>query len=185
MKPEHIPNLITAFRFLLVPPIAVLMLQGDYLSALILFFVAGMSDGLDGFLARHFNWRSDLGAMLDPLADKALMVTTYTVLGVQGELPWWVVALVVVRDLVIIGGAIAYHRLTRRLEMQPSVLSKFNTVVQIALVLLVLFSLSWHPIAYEVVLVMSLIIVLTTFASGAHYVWVWGHRAREANHRVE
>lgn len=179
MKPEHIPNLITVLRFLLVPPVAWLIIEGEYAWALLLFLLAGLSDGLDGFLARWFDWRTRLGAILDPLADKTLMITTYLLLGLQGQLPWWIAALVVVRDVVIIGGALAYQHVTRRLEMHPSVLSKFNTVVQVALVLLVLLNLSYYPIDANVVLGLSALMVITTFASGGHYVWVWSHRATE------
>lgn len=185
MKPEHIPNLITLMRFLLVPPVAVLIVEGHYGWALTLFLVAGVSDGIDGFLARHFDWRTRLGAILDPLADKTLMVTTYVLLGWQGHLPWWIAALVVARDVVIIGGAVAYLRVTRRLEMEPSVISKFNTVVQVLLVLLVLGSLALYRLDESYVWGLAGVMALTTLVSGAHYVWVWGHRAREASQRVE
>ena len=184
MKPEHIPNVITVLRFLLVPPVGLLIVQGDYAWALALFLIAGLSDGVDGFLARRFDWRSELGAVLDPLADKSLMITAYLLLGLQGHLPWWIAALVVARDVVIIAGAVAYHRVTRRLEMQPSVVSKFNTVVQIALVLLVLVHLAIYPVDERWIWGLAVLMVATTFVSGAHYVWVWGHRAREEGHRA-
>lgn len=179
MKPEQIPNLVTILRFLLVPPVAVLIVQGEYAWALLLFLIAGLSDGIDGFLARYFDWRTELGAVLDPLADKTLMITTYLLLGLQGHLPWWIAALVVVRDVVIIGGALAYRHVTHRLEMHPSVLSKFNTVVQVTLVLLVLLHLTWYPLDEGLILGLAALMVITTFASGGQYVWVWSRRARE------
>jgi len=179
VKTEQIPNLITILRFLLVPPVAVLIVQGEYAWALLLFLIAGLSDGIDGFLARYFAWRTELGAVLDPLADKTLMITTYLLLGLQGHLPWWIAALVVVRDVVIILGALLYHRVTRRLEMHPSALSKFNTVVQVALVLLVLLHLAWYPLDEGLVLGLAALMVVTTFASGVHYVLVWSRRATE------
>ncbi len=185
MKPENIPNLITILRFLLVPPVALCILQGAYGWALALFLIAGVSDGIDGFLARHFDWRSELGAILDPLADKTLMIATYVLLGWQGHLPWWIAALVVVRDLVIIGGALAYQLLTRRLEMEPSVISKFNTVVQVALAVLVLGGLALYPLDTRIVWGLAALMALTTLVSGIHYVWVWSHRAREVGQRAE
>ena len=95
MKPSDIPNLITVVRILLVVPVAWALLQQQYVIALVLFFVAGVSDGLDGFLAKQFNWTSRLGAILDPLADKALLVTCYAALAWVGLLPVWLLVLVV------------------------------------------------------------------------------------------
>ena len=93
MKWRDLPNLISVFRIVLVVPIEYLLLQQHYVSAMILFFLAGISDGLDGFLAKRFNWTSRLGSVLDPLADKLLLVCTYLVLGWLGHLPWWLAAM--------------------------------------------------------------------------------------------
>ena len=181
MNGRHIPNVITVFRLLLVPPVAYLILQRDYTTALVLFAIAGASDGLDGFLAKRYRWTSRLGGLLDPLADKLLMVSTYLCLGWQGLIPPWLVAAVLLRDVVIVSGALAYHFRVEKVQAEPSVISKLNTVVQILLVLAVMFAHTpWTPppsfapaLAFLVYAVLA-----TTVLSGAHYVWTWAHRAQ-------
>ncbi|MCW8839927.1 MAG: CDP-alcohol phosphatidyltransferase family protein, partial [Gammaproteobacteria bacterium] len=133
MKPRHIPNLISVLRIMLVVPIMVLLARGEYLLVLMLFVVAGLSDSLDGYLARRFDWRSQLGALLDPLGDKFLLVGVYLVLGWNGLLPGWLVGLVILRDVVIVSGALAYRRLCGELTMEPTLISKANTLLQIVL----------------------------------------------------
>ena len=100
MKPSDIPNIITVFRFLLVPPVVVLLLQDRFFAALVVFGIAGISDGLDGFLAKHYHWTSRIGALMDPLADKLLMVSSYLTLGWLGLIPQWLVALAILGALV-------------------------------------------------------------------------------------
>ncbi|RMG54527.1 MAG: CDP-alcohol phosphatidyltransferase family protein [Gammaproteobacteria bacterium] len=180
MWQRHIPNLITLFRFLLIPPVLWLILHQRSDLALVLFALAGLSDGLDGWLARRHGWRSRLGAFLDPLADKTLMTTTTLLLGWQHMLPWWLVAIIIGRDLIILAGAAAFHLLTQRLEMQPSLLSKFNTVVQIVLVVAVLWH---HGVASLPQMLMNGLMGLalfTTLASGLDYVVRWSDKARAA-----
>jgi cardiolipin synthase len=174
---RFLPNLITGLRLLLIPPFLWLLLQGRYGGALALFLLAGASDGVDGFLARHYGWRSQLGAVLDPLADKLLMLSAYLALGWLAALPWWLVAVVLARDGIIVAGALAYYRLFGRCEMEPLPVSRLNTLLQIVLVLAVLGTLwlgevwplppSWlmYPVA------------ATTLASGMLYVWKWSRRA--------
>ena len=138
MKARDIPNVITAFRFLLVAPVVVLLLQERFTAALIVFGVAGFSDGLDGFLAKRYNWRSRLGGIMDPLADKLLLVSSFVTLGWLGLIPAWLVLLVILRDLVIVAGAAFYHLRIEQFEAEPSIASKLNTATQILLVLAVL-----------------------------------------------
>ena len=133
MKPRDIPNLISFLRIALVIPIMVLLHRQEFGLVLVLFAVAGLSDGLDGYLARRFNWRSELGALLDPLGDKFLLVGVYLVFGWNGLLPLWLVGLVILRDVVIVSGAIAYRQVCHELTMEPTLISKANTLLQIML----------------------------------------------------
>jgi cardiolipin synthase len=176
MNPRHIPNLISAARVLLVYPVVSLMLEQRYGPALALFVVAGVSDGVDGFLAKHYHWQSRLGSFLDPLADKLLLVCCYGVLAWQGWLPVWLTVLVVLRDAVILGGAVAYHFLMRPFEGQPLLLSKLNTLLQLVLVFAVLASRVVAGIPGLLLDGLVLLTALTTFGSGAQYVHLWGRR---------
>lgn len=179
---RQLPNLITVLRLALVPPMAWLLAEGRFLEALWVFLAMGFSDGLDGFLAKRFGWRTPLGAYLDPVADKVMLMTAFLTLGVLELLPWWLVAAVILRDLVIIGGAVAYYLVVHRLEMAPSYLSKLNTATQIALVLVVIVA-QLIPLPSWVVPALILVTLLTTLASGVDYVVVWSRRARmEARH---
>jgi len=164
-------------RIVLVLPLAWLLLERRYDAALVVFAIAGVSDGVDGFLAKHFDWRSRLGGMLDPLADKLLLVTSFVCLGWVGALPLWLVLLVILRDVVIVTGAICYHWLIEPFDAAPMTLSKLNTVTQILLVLAVI--VDQGLLALPTALVGSLVSVVaaTTILSGASYVWTWGQRA--------
>jgi cardiolipin synthase len=177
VKLRHIPNILTAFRLLLVPPVVVLMLKDEFMPALVLFAVAGFSDAVDGFLARRYNWTSRIGGLMDPLADKLLMVSSYLTLGWLGLLPVWLVALVILRDLVIVTGAVIYNARIEQVEATPSVVSKLNTLAQILLVLSVLFSQA--VVALPGWWIDGLIygVLVTIIWSGAGYVWTWGRRA--------
>ena len=177
MKPSDIPNIITVLRFLLVPPVVLLLLQDRFAAALVVFGIAGFSDGLDGYLAKHYHWTSRIGALMDPLADKLLLLSSFVTLGWLGWIPYWLVGLVILRDLVIVSGAIVYHLHVERLEAEPRPISKLNTFTQIMLVLAVMFSqgVSELPALWMDVLLYS--VLLTTLWSGLDYVWIWGRRA--------
>lgn len=136
MKPKHIPNLICVIRIILVAPIVWSLVDGRYGLALALTLIAGLSDALDGYLARRFDWRSWLGGLLDPAADKLLMFSLFVTLTCLGWVPVWFTVIVIGRDLVIIGGAIAYRLLVGRVEGNPTLVSKANTVLQIVFALL-------------------------------------------------
>ena len=177
MKARDIPNLITGFRFLLVPPVVMLLLNERFDMALVLFGVAGLSDGLDGYLAKRNNWTSRLGALMDPLADKLLLVSCFVTLGWMGWIPLWLVALVVLRDLVIVGGAIVFHMRVERLEAAPSIISKLNTFAQILLVLAVIFSQGIRELPVLWLDIITYSVLATTLWSGLDYVWTWGRRA--------
>jgi cardiolipin synthase (CMP-forming) len=181
MRLSWLPNAITLARMLMAPPLAWLILEGRHGAALLLAAVAGLSDAVDGLLAKRCGWQSRLGGLLDPIADKLMLLGAFVALGIAEELPWWLVGLVVARDAVIVSGALAYHRLVGPLQASPSGLSKVTTAAQIALVLLVLvdglerIALPGWLDAGAVMLVAAL-----TLASGLHYVAKWGAKARRA-----
>jgi cardiolipin synthase len=177
VKLRHIPNILTAFRFLLVPPVVVLMLKDEFMPALVLFAVAGFSDAVDGFLARRYHWTSRIGGLMDPLADKLLMVSSYLTLGWLGLIPVWLVALVILRDLVIVTGAVIYNARIEQVEATPSVVSKLNTLAQILLVLSVLFSQAVAALPGWWIDALIYSVLVTIVWSGAGYVWTWGRRA--------
>ena len=137
-----IPNAITIVRFLLVPAVIYALLAGRTDLALVGFVVAGISDGVDGFIARQFDQRSELGAYLDPVADKLLLVSVFVVLGYMGELPLWLVIAAVSRDALIIGAVMLSSLMGRPVEMKPLFVSKSNTAIQIVLAAVVLAELA-------------------------------------------
>ncbi len=177
MKPCDIPNIITVFRFLLVPPVVLLMLNQRFGAALIVFGIAGFSDALDGYLAKRYNWTSRLGSLLDPLADKLLLLSAFITLAWLHWIPLWLVSLVILRDLVIVSGAIVYHMRIEQLDAKPSLVSKLNTVAQILLVLAVMFTQAIQelPALWMDVLLYS--VLATTIWSGVDYIWTWSRRA--------
>jgi len=183
VKARDIPNVITALRFLLVPPVVILLLQERFTAALIVFGVAGLSDGLDGFLARRFDWRSRLGGIMDPLADKLLVVSSFVTLGWLGLIPAWLVLLVILRDLVIIAGATFYHMRIEQFDAEPSVASKLNTAAQVLLVLAVLYSSGIQALPVMLMDVLLYGVLVTTLWSGFDYVWTWGRRAMQRGGR--
>ena len=129
----NIPNSITLLRIVLVPLVVWLIITHEMLAAFVVFLLAGLSDAADGFLAKRYGWHTELGAYLDPIADKALLVSIYLTLGFAGHLPVWLVIAVVSRDVLIIGGVLLSWMLSRPLAMQPLLISKANTCFQILL----------------------------------------------------
>ncbi len=175
-----IPNALTFLRILLIAPFAGALLVGDYRRALVIFFLAAATDAIDGFLARHFNWRSRLGAIADPLADKALLITAYLMLTLTSVLPVWLFAVVLGRDLLIVGGALAYHYCVGRYDMEPSIPGKINTFVQILEALAIIVLLADLPMQPWVVDAGIVLVAVSAIASGGHYLVVWSVRAWRA-----
>jgi cardiolipin synthase len=175
---RDIPNLITFLRFLLTVPVVYLLLTREFSGALLLFGVAGVSDGLDGYLAKRYHWQSRLGSILDPLADKGLLVSSFLCLGWLGLLPYWLVAAVILRDLVIVGGALYYHFRVEPLRAEPRLISKLNTLLQILLVLLVVCDAGPLPLPDLLIEGLVWATLGTTLLSGLDYVKVWYGRAR-------
>jgi cardiolipin synthase (CMP-forming) len=157
----------------MVPLVVWSLLNGEYPLAFACFLIAGISDGVDGFIARHFDQRSELGAWLDPAADKLLLVSVYIMLGWLGELPDWLVVLVVSRDAMIVGAIILSSVMGTMVEMKPLLVSKANTFMQIALAALVLAELAWIGQWPNLHQIMITITAFLTLASGFAYVRGW------------
>ncbi len=174
-----LPNLLTLIRILLLPPLAWLILSGRYPAALALAALAGLSDLADGYLAKRFGWVSRFGSIADPLADKLLMVVAYTSLAAAGLLPWWLLVLTVSRDLVIVCGAYAYHRLVEPLTATPLWSGKLNTGLQTLLIALVLLAAGLVPLPAAVTVNLIWLVATWTLLSMLHYVAVWSRRAYE------
>ncbi len=182
MRWSLIPNVITGLRMLLVVPAGWLMWQGRYSEALVVVGVAGASDALDGELARRFNWRSAFGSMMDPLADKLLVLVVFVLFTIQGHIPVWLAVLVVARDAVILSGAGIYRLWFGEIEMAPTLISKANTVAQIVLLLLLLLGLgefgALSEAALRAVRPWGFYMLATLgVVSGGHYVIIWGLKA--------
>ncbi len=177
---RHLPNLITVLRFVLIVPVVLSLLGGNFRWGLALFAIAGLSDGLDGLLARHFGWTSRFGAIADPLADKLLMGAVFIALTVSGEVPVWVTGAVLLRDVVIVTGAAFYHWLIGEFEFVARVTGKTNTGVQIVFVLLVLVVLARIP-GFEALNDMrevgGIVVLASAVLSGGDYVLTWSWRA--------
>ena len=175
---ENAPNLITLARICAVPLLIWLVLSDNLAAAFWVFVVAGISDALDGYIAKRFDLATELGAYMDPVADKALLVSAYVTLGHAGHIDIWLVILVVFRDILIIGGTILFHTLDRPVEMQPLMISKLNTLVQIVLVSVVLAEIGIGVTGVDLVPALTYITAATTAASGISYLcqWVLGIR---------
>jgi cardiolipin synthase len=180
LRARDIPNLICVARIVLVAPTVWALASGRYAMAAALVVVAGLSDGLDGYLAKRFDWRSRLGGLLDPLADKLLLVSLFLTLAWVGAIPAWLAVVVLGRDLVIVSGGVAYHLLVGPVQPEPSRASKFNTLVQLAFLLIVLASLALHLALAPLVVLFGAAVLVTSIVSGLDYVIRWGGRAAAA-----
>lgn len=175
----YVPNIITITRLFLVPVIVWLIVADKPFTGFVVFLIAGLTDALDGFLARRFGWQTELGAYLDAIADKALLMSVYASLGFYGHLPAWLVILVVSRDMLIIGAVILGWLLDRPMPLHPHLLSKVNTALQIGLAVLVLaergLALGWGDYIFILVWVTG----ATTALSAMLYLVNWlRHMAR-------
>ena len=179
----NIPNFITIVRLALVPLLAWLLVDGRYTGAVIVFSAAALSDGLDGYIARRYALTSTVGATLDPIADKLAMFTATVLLAWQNELPLWLAVAIVLRDVVIVAGAIAYRVLIGALEMTPTQLSKINTTLEFAVLLFTMAAAAGWMRAGMWLDVSFVVVGVTVVLSGAQYVWVWGRKAAADYHR--
>lgn len=180
MSLRQLPNALTVARILAVPPLLWLMLHERYPAAWWLALAAGLSDALDGLLAKRFGWVTRLGGLLDPIADKLLLAAGFIGLWLGGHVATWLLVLVLVRDVVIVAGAAAWHWLIEPVPMSPSRLSKTTTAVQIAFVLWLLLGLAYPGVPTAGQFAASWLVAAVTVLSGVHYIWLWGGRAWRA-----
>lgn len=177
MSLSFLPNLLCILRILLVYPVAHGILQGHFPQVLALFAAAAFTDALDGYLAKRFDWHSELGKVLDPLADKLLLVSVFICLSFAGLAPWWLAALVLLRDLVIFFGALTFKWLFGPLRGQPTAVSKFNTLCQILFCLAVVADAAFGIPGGAVVIALGALVVLSTAVSGIDYTLIYTRRA--------
>jgi cardiolipin synthase (CMP-forming) len=170
-----LPNIVTVVRIALVIPVAWCIIHGEHEIAFTLIIIAGISDALDGLLAKTFGWITDLGTILDPLADKLFMAGCFIAALWVGLIPLWITVIVIARDAIIVGGASIYRWQVGDFKPQPSVLSKVNTFLQIMLVLAVVIQNYIH-LPRGTVLALVVAVAITTVTSGADYFIRWGRR---------
>lgn len=179
MSFSWIPNAISLMRIALIAPILVLAVQGEFAWSLALFFIAGFSDGVDGYIARRFDWHSRLGGLLDPVADKLLMTGVFITLAWIELIPAWLAAVVILRDLVIVGGAIAYSIIVKPAPAEPTRISKVNTALQILYVLFVMSQAAFGWPDEISTTILGAAVLATVVISGVDYVRSWSQRARK------
>lgn len=182
---RNLPNALTLIRCVLIVPFLMFFYHHAYAYAFYLFVVAGITDALDGWLARSFHWQSTFGSFVDPIADKLLITSSFIALACTGMLPWPLVLLVFLRDITISVGVLAWYGLIRReLDFTPTYLSKLNTVLQLTLVTFSLFELAFHQQAPTLAQRLFMLTAITTSASYLDYVWTWGKKAWNNVHSI-
>ncbi len=176
---SQIPNILTACRLLLIFPFVFFLYRGNFTWALLVYVVAGITDSLDGWIARHFQWQTKLGSFIDPLADKLLITLSFIALALLKSLPWWLVILVFLRDFTISLGVIVWYYLVRNpLEFKPTLLSKINTGFQLLLVTTCLFQLAFpNYLSLSLTNFLIVITAMSTTATYGDYVWTWARKA--------
>jgi cardiolipin synthase len=177
---SQIPNAICILRIVLVGPIVFALLDGDFGLALLLIIVAGLSDGLDGYLAKRFDWRSRLGGLLDPVADKLLLMSVFITLAWVQLIPVALAVVVIGRDVIIVSGAIAYEAFVESVQPRPSRVSKLNTGLQLLFIVAAISAegFAWPPAISILILGASVIVV--SLVSGLDYVLCWSRLAMRA-----
>lgn len=176
MPYSQIPNLLTLFRILACPVLVLLLSERHYDAALAVFVLAGITDGLDGFIAKRFNYVTSLGSLLDPIADKLLIACSYAMLAILGDIPFWLLVVVMFRDIVIIAGYLILVTMEREVPMNPTYSSKLNTFMQICLVVAILVQQSELMGVSPLIILLIFGVSLTTVISGIQYVWYWAIR---------
>lgn len=182
MSWRFLPNAICIARIVLVAPLVAWIIEGRFAAALLVLVVAGLSDGLDGFLAKRFDWRTRLGGLLDPAADKLLLVSTFVSLSYVGLVPIELTLVVIGRDVLIVLGAVCYQFFIAPVQGEPSAISKLNTACQLAMLFFTLThaAYAWPPEVSLVVL--GATVVFTSIVSGLTYVLKWSVRAWRVAH---
>ena len=178
---RYLPNSLTVLRLLLTLPLGALILREQYGAALLVGLLAGLSDALDGFLARRLNAFSRFGALLDPVADKLMIAVCVLCCAQMGLVPWYLAGIVVGRDIVIVSGALSYRALYGPIQFAATNLSKGNMIVQVGFLQVVLSSRVFEGVPPQALQVGAVLVVLCAVASGLDYVMRWAARAREAH----
>ncbi|MGA9852640.1 MAG: CDP-alcohol phosphatidyltransferase family protein [Gammaproteobacteria bacterium] len=176
MNGRWLPNAISIARMALVVPAAWTIVRREDEAAITLIVIAGLSDALDGLLAKRFGWVTHLGAILDPLADKLFMAGSFLAAVWAGLIPLWVTVIVIGRDAIIVAGALIYHLHVGNFKLQPSLLSKVNTFLQLLLVLAVVAQHYTRDVPRGAVMALVVAVTITTLTSGADYFIRWGRR---------
>jgi cardiolipin synthase (CMP-forming) len=172
-----LPNIISSLRILLIVPIAIMLAEYRFIITLWLFGAAAVSDGVDGFLAKRFGWQTQLGGMLDPIADKLMLATAFVMLAVLGLIPRWLAAVVIARDCIIVLGAICYRVLLGPIEARPSLISKLNTLCQMLFILTVIGERQFSWPTSSTTTALGALVFVTVVVSGIDYVLVYSRLA--------
>jgi len=178
MSLSWLPNAISIMRIVLILPILMLFANDEFEWALGLFIVAGLSDGIDGYIAKRFNWNTRLGAFLDPAGDKLLVAWSFGTLAYLGHIPVWLAVIVIARDVIIVAGSFMYHYLVRRLEGEPTRISKLNTGLEFAFLIFVMSQAAFGWPDDITTTVLGAAVLVTVVISGYDYVWNWIRSAR-------
>lgn len=176
---KNIPNLLTGIRLLLIPMLLYLLYTGNFHGSLYLIILMGLTDALDGWLAKRLDCVSRFGEFFDPICDKLMLVSVTVLLAYMELLPVWLVLLIIVRDLIIVVGGTTYYLCVEKFRASPSMLSKANTFFQLLLVVIVIYS-QINAIPQQWIGGLINIVALTTLLSGLGYIWTWGISAVKA-----
>ena len=179
MSLRWLPNAISIMRIILIVPILLLFVNDEFGWALTLFLIAGLSDGVDGYIAKRFHWNTRLGAFLDPAGDKLLVAWSYGTLAYLGHIPVWLAIIVILRDVIIVSGSFMYHYLVRRLEGAPTRISKLNTALEFMFLVAVIARAGYDWPDKITITILGTSILVTVVISGYDYVagWIRGARA--------
>ena len=178
MSLSWLPNAISIMRIILILPILALFVNDEFGWALTLFIIAGLSDGVDGYLAKKYGWNTRLGAFLDPAGDKLLVAWSFGTLAFLGHIPVWLAVIVILRDVVIVAGSFMYHYLVRRLEGEPTFISKFNTGLEFAFLIFVMARAGFGWPDEITITIVGAAVLVTVVISGYDYVSNWIRSAR-------
>lgn len=179
MDYSWIPNAISLMRLFMIAPIVLLFVNYEFGWALALFAIAGLSDGIDGWIAKKYDWNTRLGKFLDPAADKLLVAWSFGTLAYLGLIPVWLAAIVIGRDVVIVAGSFIFHYLVHRLEGDPTFISKLNTALEFTFLILVMLRAAFGVLDDTTITVVGASVLVTVVVSGYDYVAGWVRGARE------
>ena len=178
MSWSWLPNAISIMRICLILPILVLFVNDEFGWALVLFAVAGLSDGIDGWLAKSYGWQTRLGGFLDPAGDKLLVAWSFGTLAFLGHIPVWLAVIVILRDVVIVAGSFLYHYLVRRLDGEPTRISKLNTALELMYLGFIMLQAGFGVPAEITTTILGAAVLVTVVISGYDYVSNWIRTAR-------